>query len=280
VSVTFVDVHTHIFPPEIIAERDCFFKNEPGFSSIYANFSAHMVDGSGLVQAMDKGGIDISWVLGFPWIGIENARRHNNYLVQAVADSKGRLRGLACVHPQMKWSLSEAERSFSLGLSGLGELAFYGSDLMLDSLTPLCCLCAEANKPLLLHTNEPVGHYYSGKTPMTLNALYTLIKMHPMTKLVLAHMAGGLFFYSLLKKEIASFLTNVWLDSAAVPFLYKPQIYRFATDLLGVDKILLGTDYPLLNVERYCRELVLPEVSLSSDDLKMIMGGTAKTIIP
>ncbi len=275
-----VDAHTHIFPPEVIANRARFLEGEPAFAAIYADPAAPMVDGPGLIRAMDEGSVDISWALSFPWVKEENSRRHNDYLARAVAESRGRLRGLACVHPPAGWALAEAERSLSLGLSGLGELAFYGGDLDLGSLAPLCGLCAEAERPLLLHTNEPVGHRYPGKAPMTLAALYALIKAHPRTRLVLAHMAGGLFFYALLKKEVAAALANVWIDTAAAPFLYKPRAYGLAVELLGAEKMFLGSDYPLLKIERYRRELAAPEAGLGPEDLALILGEAARKLIP
>jgi hypothetical protein len=71
----------------------------------------------------------------------------------------------------------------------------------------------------------------------------------------LAHWGGGLFFYHLLKKAVKETLKNVYYDTAASPFLYDSRIYRYAKDLIGLDKVLLGTDYPLLKPERYFKEM-------------------------
>lgn len=275
-----VDAHTHIFPPEVIADRQRFCEGEPAFASIYQDPKARMVDGPGLIAAMDKGGVDVSWALGFPWQKEDNARLHNDYLAQALKESQGRLRALGCVHPPVAWAMSEARRALSLGLHGLGELAFYDGDLDAKSLAPVCGLCAEADVPLLLHTNEPVGHRYPGKSPMTLAALYKLIKAHSKTRLVLAHMAGGLFFYATLKREVTGALANVWIDTAAAPFLYQPRAYGLAVELLGADKLLLGSDYPLLPVWRYEKELGSPQAGLSPSDLELIMGRAACKVIP
>lgn len=274
-----IDVHTHIFPPEVVAERERFLEGEEAFAAIYRDPAAPMVEAEGLIEAMDQGGVDVSWCMGFPWVKQEHARLHNDYLAQAVAKSGARLRGMACVHPPADWAYGEAERALGLGLSGLGELAFYSTDLDLDSLAPLCELCVEAEVPLLLHTNEPVGHKYPGKAPMTLAALYGLVRSHPNTKLVLAHMGAGLFFYSLLKKEVSAALANVWIDTAAAPFLYQPRAYRLAVDLLGPDKVLMGSDYPLLPVSRYRKELGSEEAALSADELAMVMGRAAAGLI-
>ncbi len=273
-----IDVHTHIFPPEVIAQRQRFLGGEPAFAAIYANPKAPMVDAPGLIAAMDQAGVDVSWAVGFPWVQSEHARAHNDYLVRAVAGSAGRLRGLACVHPPAGWALGEAERALGLGLHGLGELAFYDSDLDLDSLAPLCRLCAEAGRPLLLHTNEPVGHRYPGKSPMNLATLYTLIQAHPQTKLVLAHMGGGIFLYGLLKREVGQVLANVWLDTAAAPFLYGPRAYALALEFLGPDRLLLGSDYPLLPVSRYQKEL--DQADLTPDEMDLVLGQAAARLIP
>ena len=273
-----IDAHTHIFPPEVVEQRERFLDGEPAFAAIYQDPKAHMVTAEGLIQAMDQGGVDVSWALGFPWVKEENSRLHNDYLAKAVKESNNRLRGLACVHAPAGWAYGEADRALSLGLSGLGELAFYDSDLDVEALTPLCRLAAEAGKPLLLHTNEPVGHKYPGKSPMTLASLYALIRQNPKTRLVLAHMGGGIFFYASLKKEVGQALANVWLDIAAAPFLYRPGAYKMAVDLMGPDKLLLGSDYPLLPVSRYQKELA--QAGLSPEQLDRIMSLSAAKVIP
>ncbi len=275
-----IDVHTHIFPPEVIAGRERFLDGEPSFAAIYADPKAPMVDADGLVEAMDRDRVDVSWALGFPWQREENARLHNDYLARAAAESNGRLRALGCVQPPLAWARREAERALALGLSGLGELAFYGSDLDPAALAPFCALCAEAGAPLLLHTNEPVGHRYPGKAPMTLAALYALIRQNPATRLVLAHMGAGLFFYASLKKEVAGALANVWIDTAAAPFLYRPRAYGLAVELLGAEKVLLGSDYPLIPVERYQRELATEEAGLTPQQLELVLGRAAAGLIP
>ncbi|RJX31291.1 MAG: amidohydrolase [Desulfarculus sp.] len=275
-----IDVHTHVFPPEVMADRQRFCKAEPAFASIYSDPAAPMVDAPGLIAAMDQARVDLSWAVGFPWQQAEHARLHNDYVAAAVKEHPWRLRGLACVHPPAAWALAEAQRALGLGLHGLGELAFYDQDLDLASLAPLCGLAAEAGAPLLLHTNEPVGRVYPGKAPMTLARLYALIKAHSATRLVLAHMGGGIFFYAALKKEVRAALANVWLDTAAAPFLYRPRAYGLAVELMGADRVLLGSDYPLLPVERYRKELTSAEAGLSPADLDMVLGGAAARLLP
>ena len=49
-----------------------------------------------------------------------------------------------------------------------------------------------------------------------------------------------------MKKEVKGVLQNVWFDTAASPFLYQPEMYRVAGEAVGFDKILFGSDFPLL----------------------------------
>jgi hypothetical protein len=273
-----VDAHTHVFPPEVIARREEFLADEPAFAAIYADPAAPLVDAEGLVRAMDAEGVDVSWALGFPWQQEAHARLHNEYLAEAARQHPERLRALGCVHPPAGWAAAEAERCLAAGMHGLGEIAFYAGDLDVESLARVCGLCAEARRPLVLHTNEPVGHAYPGKAPMTLASLYALVKAHPRLRLVLAHLAGGLFFYALLKKEVGEVLANVWLDTAAGPFLYRPRAYALAVELLGADKVLLGSDHPLLPVSRYRREL--DQAGLAPAELAAVLGGAAARLIP
>jgi hypothetical protein len=116
-------------------------------------------------------------------------------------------------------------------------------------------VCRDRGRPVLIHTNEPVGHDYPGKTPNTLAQIYRLVERFQANTLVLAHWGGGLFFYNLLKREVKDRLKNVYFDTAASPFLYDPAIYRMAIELVGVEKILFGSDYPLIEPQRYFKEL-------------------------
>jgi predicted TIM-barrel fold metal-dependent hydrolase len=134
-------------------------------------------------------------------------------------------------------------------------------------------VCRGRRRPVLLHTNEPVGHAYPGKTPNTLAQLYRLVERFRDNTLVLAHWGGGLFFYHLLKRDVKQRLRNVYFDTAASPYLYDPAVYAIAIRTIGAEKILFGSDYPLLPPERYFREM--EAAGVSSRDRDMICGRNA-----
>jgi predicted TIM-barrel fold metal-dependent hydrolase len=124
----------------------------------------------------------------------------------------------------------------------------------------------------LSHASEPVGHQYAGKGKITPDLLYVLITTYPDITHVLAHWGGGLPFYALMP-EVKEVLRTVYFDSAASPFLYVPEVYRRVGELVGADKILFGTDYPLLAQRRLIKEI--DSLSLPAETREQILSGNA-----
>ena len=254
-----VDVHTHLFPRDVREHRAKYVGNEPAFALLYESDKARMIGTEQLIASMDENGVDVSVVCGFPWISEDTCRMHNDYIHEAVAAFPDRLKGLFCVNPFGPHAEKEVDRCLENGFAGAGELAFYQSEgiteTAVDSLAPIMNRLREKNMPVLIHTNEPIGHIYPGKTGNTLAQIYALVKAYPDNRMILGHWGGGIFFYNLLKKEVKEALKNVYYDTAASCFLYDPEIYRVAAELAGEDKILFGTDYPLIGPGRYYREI-------------------------
>jgi predicted TIM-barrel fold metal-dependent hydrolase len=237
-----------------------------------------MSDGPQLLRHLDSARIERAWVVGFSWRQEANAKAHNDYLRDMAQTFPDRLRWLAGMWPAAPWALAEAKRVMLNGSHGLGELAFYDRDLRLPPLNRLCRLCQEYDAPLMLHVNEPVGENYPGKAPMGLSRTYEFLRMNPRGKIILAHLGGGIFFYKLLKSAQArKVMDNVWLDLAASPYLYQPQALRLAVQLMGAEKILLGSDYPLLTLAR--TQGLLSQAGLSPEDFAMVSGQAANTLI-
>ncbi|MBW1753899.1 MAG: amidohydrolase [Deltaproteobacteria bacterium] len=268
-----IDFHTHIFPKTIRENREAYFASEPAFKLLYSLPGSKLVGAQEIVAAMDRQGVDKSVIFGFPWKKSQTFMNHNDYILEAVARYPKRLIGLCCLDPFSRDAVTEALRCLEGGLAGIGELAFYQSgidDEALEKLAPLMQICRDKDLPVLIHTNEPVGHMYPGKTPHTLKQIYDLVKKFPENVIVLAHWGGGIFFFALLKKEVKESLKNVYFDTAASPFLYAPEIYSYAKDIVGLDKILFGSDFPLINPARYFRELDIS--GLSKAEIESICG--------
>lgn len=275
-----IDFHTHIFPPEVSARREDFFDHEPAFKLLYSVTGSRLSSAEELIENMDKEGVDRSVVFGFPWHSQDYFRRNNDYIMDAVERYKDRLIGFCSLFPMAEGAEEELERCLKSGLSGIGELAFYTSTIVDDTLkafTPVAEIARRFDVPVLLHTNEPVGHYYPGKTKMTLKEMSDFLRYFPDNKIVLAHWGGGLLFYYLMKRDMKELLKHTWFDTAASPNLYDTDIYSVASKIVGPDRILFGSDFPLLSPGRYFKEM--EEAGLPRDAIGKICGENAALLL-
>lgn len=274
-----IDFHTHIFPQDIRDSRDKYFSGEPAFKLLYDSPKSKLVSAEELISVMDHHGVDKSVIFGFPWTNPEVFKLNNDYVLEAVNRYPDRFIGLTCFDLNSPQAAAETERCLEAGLSGVGELAFYQSgidDEALKKMEPVLAQCLAKNLPALIHTNEPVGHHYPGKTPITLAQIYTLAQTFNDNKIVLAHWGGGIFFFNLLKRDAKEALKNIWYDTAASPYLYDPIIYKRAIELASVEKILFGSDYPLLKPSRFYKDI---EASgISKEDAAKILGNNAANL--
>jgi predicted TIM-barrel fold metal-dependent hydrolase len=271
-----IDVHTHIFPPEIVRDRNRFFSGEPVFQLLYDSPKARLATAEDLLQIMDRDGIDRAVVFGFPWRGSEVTVRNNDYVLEAAARYAPRLIPMGCVYPLSEGAVEEAGRCLRSGARGLGELAIYDAcdpDEALKRFQDLIQCCRSHDGILLVHANEPVGHWYPGKAPLGLDFYYSLARLAAGIPMILAHWGGGLCFYELLKRDAPEVLAQVYYDTAASPFLYHPSIYSHMTKALSAGKILLGSDYPLLPPRRYFQEMA--DAQLTPEQIEAVCGENA-----
>jgi len=252
-----IDSHTHLFPPEVVAKRKSFFRREPSFRLLYENEKARLARVEDLLASMDRDGVDQSVICGFPWQDPALSREGNDYLWECARRHPDRLLPFACFSLRSaRTAEKEIEHALARGFAGIGELALYQQNFssnIFQFLTSLLKPLSAKQIPVLLHANEPVGHEYPGKTRNGLRHLYSLLEALPQVTFIFAHWGGGLFFYELMP-EVARAAAGAYYDTAASPFLYHPAVYGVALRVVGPQRILFGSDYPLLSPRRYFRE--------------------------
>jgi len=268
-----IDCHTHIFPEEVRRDREAFCQRDEGFSSIYQSSKSKIVGVEELIVSMDESGIDRSVICGFPWNQPDLCSLHNQYLMESSSRYPGRLIVfVTLLFSNPDWSGRELDQAMKGGARGVGEIAFYRDEMTsqdIQSMKPILTQMEDQGTPLLLHTNETIGHSYPGKGRTPLERFYELIVSFPNLPVILGHWGGGLPFYELMP-EVAKTMTRVSYDTAASPFLYSKKIYAIASKMVGVEKILFGSDFPLLSPRRYFKEL--EDSGLSKEDQKKILG--------
>jgi len=275
-----IDFHTHIFPPQIKKNRNKYIDRDPCFATLYSSPNAKLATADELIASMDKDEVDISVVLNIGWTKQELCVETNDYILESIARYPKRLIGFGAVQPQaLEAALNEIERCAKGGIRGVGEMR---PDIQLldprheGVMKPVIEAIIKHNLILLTHASEPVGHKYPGKGGVTPDILYPLITSFPNLTLVCAHWGGGLPFYALMP-EVKKAMSKVFFDTAASPFLYSPEIYNQVIQVVGADRILFGSDYPLLAQNRLLKEI--KSLSLPRETERLILSGNARRLL-
>lgn len=217
-----------------------------------------------------------------PGVGTELARRCNDELAAACAKYPDRLQGYACLAPKdADAAAKELERAVKeLGLKGWKTHSNFG-DSYLDEKRywPVLAKAEELGVPIYLHPVAPMipqlrtyglalagaafGFGVETATAMMRLVLSGAFDAFPKLKIILGHYGEGLSF---LMQRIDHPLVRPHIkasDPDAVPDLkrlpseylrdnmlvttsgnYLPAAFECTRVALGMDKILLGSDYP------------------------------------
>jgi len=197
--------------------------------------------------------IDAETTSGVPYIG-------NDYIADVVKQYPDHFMGFASVDP---WkgvlAIQELERSVKeLGLRGLKlhptTQAFFPND---TQFYPLWKKCAELGIPVLFHTGQTgVGARTPGGGGYKLKYAHPLLlddvaADFPDLTIIMAHPA-----VPWQEEQLAVVLhkANVYMDlSGWSPKYFRPILTQYATSLLQ-DKVLFGSDYPVLKPERWLKD--------------------------
>ena len=274
-----IDCHTHVFSPRIKQNRRQYIDRDDCFAVLYSAEKARLATAKELIESMDATGIDVSVITNIGWTTHELCAETNDYILESITRYPDRLIGFCAVQPKfLQASISEIERCARAGARGIGELR---PDTQMFNLTddeamPVFVESLLKHRlALLIHASEPAGHQYPGKGTTTPKELYPFITRYPSLTTICAHWGGGLPFYALMP-EVRKTMENVYFDTAASPFLYRPQIYDIARQLVGADKILFGSDYPLMAQSRPLREI--SDTELAEGDKNLILSGNARRL--
>lgn len=273
-----IDAHVHIFPPSMIERREALMRGDPWFGEAFGHPRAKMTTIEDLIASMDKARVDISVVVGWPWGSNDLCAEHNDYLAEAKSRFPNRIVWLGIVNPVAPGAALEISRCVDLGVNGFGEVNADGQGFRWtepDSYRDALLQVTEAGLPLMCHTSEPVGHRYRGKGYAHPQEILTAIETVPILKWVLAHWGGGLPFYELMP-EVRLATANVAYDSAATSFLYDSSIFRRIIDLVGVEKVVFGSDWPVLGQAKLIDRI--RGLDLTGDELAAVLGGNAARI--
>jgi predicted TIM-barrel fold metal-dependent hydrolase len=272
-----VDAHVHILPDRVRDNVGLVSSREPWFAACHSR-GERVASAESLLAAMDEHGVERAVCFTWPFADAALCAEANDYLAGVVRRFPSRLTGFGVIQPLDSGAAQEVTRCAGLGLSGIGEINAdaQGWGLLDDAVEPALRESVAAGMPWTLHCSEPVGRQYPGKGTSTPDRIIAFAQRYPDLTLICAHLGGGLPLYAHIP-EVRRACEGLHFDTAAQPFVYEASVYRALVDGVGADRILLGSDHPLLDVPRYLRALDEAEIDASARAL--ITGGNAARLL-
>ena len=283
-----IDAHVHLYPPE--AGREPTAWAEANGEKHWATLCTRRRKNGRLVQGfstldellrdMDAAGVAKAILLGWYWENHATCIQQNAFYAECVRAHPDRLAAFATVQPTVgEAALDAVRQAKGMGLIGLGELSPHSQGVPLSDpwWIKLIELAGELELPVNLHVTDPKSAPYPGRVETPLADFVRLAREFPRTKFILAHWGGGLAFDSECRA-----LRNVYYDTAASPLLYASDVWARGLSATKGDRVLFGSDYPLIAYPKIQTEPeflgVLDEVrsaGLTDAQITALLGGAA-----
>ena len=276
-----IDAHVQVFHPDVAENRFRYFPLDAAFHEMYQAPDAQIIVTEQLINAMDTAGIARSITCGFGWSTNDLCRQGNDAIIEAARLYPSRVTGFGTVAPRdsLSEALAEIDRLAAGGVRGLGELRPDTQGLLEMQAQDIDAFADHVRghgMGLLMHASEPVGRMYPGKGTATPERVYRLLERLRGIPVILAHAGGGLPFYANLRASEDVF-ADLYVDTAAMPYLYDPATVRALINSIGLDRVLFATDYPLMRQERVIQ--YLDKAGLSSDELERVLQHNAEDFL-
>ncbi len=308
------DLATYL-PPYLRVERD------GGLFRIFRDGAQHMTinrecytSHERQLRDMDAAGIKTSILSASvyqEWMTMKAARVFNRDLAAVQAKYPDRFVGLAHVPPfGEEGALEELERAVKEdGLRGVCiTTSFNGKYPDEPEYVPFYAKVSELGVPIFVHAagapvDTPILNDYELCRTLgrglehglvVARLLYSgILEEFPKLRFLMGHLGGAFFamtkrlvvstkgiFQGIPQRDYPRLMQQIWYDTAP-SFWQSPAEIRCAIDTLGVDRILLGSDYPAWNPP----DIILPEavknvaeIGLNEADLHAVQAGTARKL--
>ncbi|MBJ7608426.1 MAG: amidohydrolase family protein [Candidatus Dormibacteraeota bacterium] len=272
-----VDAHVHILPDRVRDNLGQIMPAEPWFAACHSR-GQRVASAESLVAAMDEQRVDRAVCFSWPFNDPTLCSEANDYVAAACRRFPQRLVGFGVIQPGDPRAALEVTRCARLGLRGIGELNADAQGWSVHSREMAAAVSesVSAGFPWTLHCSEPLGHDYPGKGTITPERVIAFAERHPDLTVICAHLGGGLPLYAHIP-EVRTVCERLHFDTAAQPFVFAPSVYRAVIDAVGAERILLGSDHPLLAVPRYLQ--AFDEARLDDAERALVSGANAARLL-
>lgn len=215
----------------------------------------------------------------------------NQEIADLVKRNPDRFIGFGSVNPNKDEDYVEAKlKEISrLGLKGIKMLPTLQLFSPVDNknFERICEFCEKKGKVLLYHTGCDPGPWEGPELAKDANPKYLrpiLETYHPVV--VLAHAGSysaykpGIWFEEAI--ELAEDFQDVYFDSSAVSsFIYTEKILERIRRVMGLDRLLYGSDFPVVwgSNMRYEVNVIKNSKDLTEDEKRKILGLNAAKIL-
>ncbi|MDH4117402.1 MAG: amidohydrolase [Acidimicrobiia bacterium] len=281
--------------------------------NLIPSIGAQLSDPEARFEYMDRMGVDVQGLSTFVseyfyWtpgpVGLELSKMQNDKMLQVAADHPDRYTVCGATVPMqdIDLAIAEMERVVANGAKGLqigGTVN--GHNLDEARFRPFWEAVADTGLPVILHPNgypesqrfddyflvNCIGNPLETHTAVTRLIFSGLFEQLPGINLVLLHGGGFLPFYAsradhvwevrpetrtrIPDRTFSSYLRNLWYDT----MVFQPLYLRHLIEVVGSERVMLGTDYPFDMAETDPVGLIDATEGLTDDERAAIKGGTA-----
>ena len=232
-------------------------------TDVHAHIMTHNIEGGkkNLLTVAERFGVDRYYISSIDGNHQpDEAAIENNNLVtwQFMQEHPELIKGYVYVNPRHKNALDVLKKGIEeQGMSGLKMWVATHADDPLNY--PLFEKMIEYNKPILFHAFvKAVGQLEFETTSYHIGRL---AERYPEAKIIMAHL-GGEPYHAI--RNVAKY-KNVWIDHSGT--LVGSNDLQHTIDLVGVDRVLFGSDMPITYAGAYGQVL---EAKISEEDKQKI----------
>ncbi len=267
-----IDIHVHPYTEEVLAVTPEWFW---GHARKTFNFDGKPITVDDMVRSMDEAGVELAALLAFDCETTHGWKVPNEMVADLVARRPDRFVGFASVDPNKhQLAIEELEHAVrDLGMRGLKlhppTQHFYPND---RAHYPLWAKAEELGIPVLVHTghNQSGGRMqYGDPTHLDEVALD-----FPNLRLILAH-----FGFPWVNQAISVtwIRRNCYLELSGWSPKYIPEtVWKYAKGIFP-DRVLFGTDAPVMTAERWLRDF--EEIELPEDVKRKILYTNSRRLL-
>ncbi len=254
------DAHTHTYPAAIAQKATV---NLGAFYNFRVTREGTVDD---LIDTSKRAGVG-----GFLILGVATNARQVRHVNDAVASDVMRAReaglkafGYAAFHQDMEDFSGELEHAVSIGLTG----AKIHPDIQRvniddERLFPLYELLSECSLPICFHMGDDRPEYRYSEP----ERLVRVLDMFPRLRVLASHLGGWRAWDEAL--SCLAGRENIVYDASSSLWAMTPEFAAEIIRKLGVENVMFGTDYPVLEASEYLK--MFDRLPLTESERRMVL---------